>query len=76
MPALTAIPDLDEREDGATRFRSRRQEAGDQQVLRERGEEALDDRIDAPMFVKPAWLVVCWRSRRGAVRRLRERCTV
>ena len=45
MPALTVIPDLDELEDGATRFRSRREEAVDQQFLRERGEETLDDRI-------------------------------
>jgi len=45
VPALPVVPDLDELEDGATRFRSRREEAVDQQFLRERGEETLDDRI-------------------------------
>jgi len=45
VPALPVVPDLDELENGATRFRSRREEAVDQQFLRERGEETLDDRI-------------------------------
>jgi len=36
------------------RLASRREEAVNEQLLHQGGEETLDNRIDAPMFVKPA----------------------
>ncbi len=43
MPTLPLVPDLDELEDRATRLRSRREEAVDEELLGQRGEETLDN---------------------------------
>ena len=45
MSALSIVPDLDELEHRTTRLASRREEAVNEQLLRQGGEETLDDRI-------------------------------
>src|SRR5690348_8996646 len=45
MSSLTIVPDLDELEHRTTRFRSRREDAVDEELLGERGEETLHDGV-------------------------------